>query len=51
MKITQSYKRLAAGERCNTAEENRQRQSRGTKRAMETERIAIETFRLVDSFS
>lgn len=23
VKITQSYKRLAAGERCNTAEENR----------------------------
>lgn len=23
MKITQSYKRLAVGERCNTAEENR----------------------------
>lgn len=29
VKITQSYKRLAVRERCNTTEENRRRQSRG----------------------
>lgn len=27
LKVTQSYKRLAVGEKCNTAEENRQRQT------------------------
>lgn len=27
VKITQSYKRLAAGEKCNTAEEKSQRQT------------------------
>lgn len=50
VKITQSYKRLAVGEKCNTAEENGGRQDGGTERDMETERTAIETFRPVDSF-
>lgn len=49
-KITQSCERLAVGERCSAAEENRWRQSTGTKREIKTERIAIETIRLVDSF-
>lgn len=47
VKITQSYKRLAVGERCNTAEENRRRQSRGRRGSdVDGEDSHSETFRL-----
>lgn len=49
VKITQSYKRMAVGVQ-HSRERNRKRQSRGTKRVIETEQIVIETFRLVESF-